>query len=70
MIQDKEDEEIEGDVQVFAFRGTTEVNQRAGNPVDVVEIYSPAGVTVAATLIGFKFGLAMDLTNGWDFRLA
>ena len=36
--------------------------------VDIMEVYSPPRVTQGARKIGLNDGLAMDLTNGWDFR--
>ena len=38
--------------------------------VDMVEIYSPPRVVLAAAMYGLKPGESMDLTNGWDFTLA
>ena len=37
---------------------------------EVAEIYSPPRVTSEAAKWGFRQGLAMDLTIGWDFRQA
>ena len=54
-------------VRLMALRAIEEVQTRIRSQVDVAEIYSPARVTTAAKLIGLRAGLAMDLTNGWDF---
>ena len=37
--------------------------------VDVAELFSPPRVTITAKEFGLKAGMAMDLTNGWDFSL-
>ena len=64
----KEQEKETEDVQVLALRAIREIENKVDTGVDVAEIYSPARVTEAAVKIGLKAGLAMDLTNGWDFR--
>ena len=38
--------------------------------VDVTEVFSPARVNKLAAKFGFVSGVRLDLTNGWDFRLA
>ena len=43
--------------------------REASQEVDVAEVYSPPRVTKVASKLGLKPGEAMDLTNGWDFRL-
>ena len=43
--------------------------RQASQDVDVAEVYSPPRVTTVASKLGLKAGEAMDLTNGWDFRL-
>ena len=43
--------------------------RQAARDVDIAEVYSLKGVTKTADTLGAKPGEAMDLTNGWDFRL-
>ena len=38
--------------------------------VDVTEVFSPAIVNKLAAKFGLLPGASLDLTNGWDFRLA
>ena len=64
--KEKEEEEAK-DVGAMALRAIREVSAREPSQVDIAEIYSPKRVTEAAALIGLRAGLAMDLTNGWDF---
>ena len=54
----------------MALRAIKAVQEKVDEGIDVAEIYSPARVTEAAVKIGLKAGLAMDLTNGWDFRVS
>ena len=71
MIQEEEKEaEQEESVQVMVLRAIREVEQKVDEGIDIAEIYSPKRVTAAAAMIGLRAGLAMDLTNGWDFRIA
>ena len=41
----------------------------ASQEADIAEVYGPPRVTQIASKSGLKPGEAMDLTNGWDFRI-
>ena len=57
------------DVANMALNAINQVEVKGETGIDIAEFYSPERVTAAARLIGLRTGLAMDLTNGWDFNL-
>ena len=70
---EKEEEEVKEnadvDMVVNAIQKIENMEKKEVNSVDVVELFSPPRVTKVAGELGLRAGMAMDLTNGWDFSL-
>ena len=65
--QDQPKEDV--DMVINAINYIEEMKEQEVRSVDVVELFSPPRVTKVAKELGLRAGLAMDLTNGWDFSI-